>query len=284
MMIGLHVKRTPETLDNIKYYYDCCKINCIQIFLESPKKHRTGKLSDEKKKELSDIKNYCNEKKITIYVHGPYTINIGMTLTNKKSEKLDWWIYSFVKELKTASEFKMKGVVLHVGKSAGLEQKIAIKNMYDSLEIILKYLNKYDIELLIETPAGQGSEILHVFDDFLNFYKNLTKEMKTKIFLCLDTCHLFSSGTDLRTKTDVDKVMNNIKNTVGLSAIHLIHLNDSENPFNSRRDRHAPIGEGYIGIVGIKQIYSWARKYNISVILETPGDHPEQNLKLLNKW
>src|SRR5271165_5881399 len=139
-MYGLHVLRTPNTLNDIKYYYDCCTISCIQIFLESPKKHRRGLLSEEKKIELKDITNYCKKKNITIFVHAPYTLNIGQTITNKNSHNLDWWISSLVKELKIANDFGFSSVILHVGKAVELDEKTGTKNMRDALDIIFKYL------------------------------------------------------------------------------------------------------------------------------------------------
>lgn len=272
--------KTSTILDDIKYYYDCCKIGCIQIFLQSPKQRR-GKISKESMNKLTEISNYCLTKNINIYVHAPYTINIGMKITNEKSKELDWWISSLVNELKIANELKMKAVVLHVGKYVNQDEKDAINNMKIALNIIFNYLKELNIELLLENPAGQGTELLSNFDDFLDFYKNLNKEMTKKIFLCIDTCHLFASGTDLRTLNDVDNVMNKIDTTVGLNSIHLVHLNDAEYDLNSKRDRHYPIGKGYIGIKGLRQIYSWMKKYNINVILETPSNLPEKEFKLL---
>jgi len=276
-MIGLHVKRSSDTLDDIKKLQKCCNVHCIQFFLESPKKRRTGKLSDE----VIKISQWCNENKITVFIHAAYVFNIAKTITNKRSEKLDWWNLSLVKEIKMTNQINAKSLILHVGKSMELEEKQAVYNMYDTLEIMIKYLSHTNIELLLETPAGQGTELLYDFDKFLDFYKNLSDTMKKKIFICIDTCHLFASGTDMRTKENIDNVIEKIKKTVGVKAIHLIHLNDSEYPLSSRRDRHLPIGEGEIGLTGLKYMCQWAVANHIPVILETNSKNPKEELKSL---
>ena len=85
----------------------------------------------------------------------------------------------------------------------------------------------------------------------------------------------------MRTTKNIDDVINKIKKTVGIQAIHLIHLNDSEHPFNSRKDRHLPIGEGTIGTIGLKYMCKWAFENKIPIILETNSSQPEKELQLL---
>lgn len=282
-MYGVHIKQSSNMLDSIKYYYDNYKIQCIQFFLHSPTQ-RIKTLSQTKKDELQHIKQYCNKNNIQMFVHAPYTINISKQLTNPKSKELDWWIASIIKELKIADSFGINAVVLHVGKSLELETKEAISNMYISLQIIVKQIQKYNIKILLETSAGQGTELLYNMNDYLDFYKSLTIEMKKKIFLCLDTCHMFSAGNDVRTKKNVDDLIEKINDEIGINSVHLIHLNDSKMDFFSRRDRHESLGKGYIGDTGLRQMFNHAKKNNIPVILEGPGDDIDKNLLKLKSW
>lgn len=282
MNLGLHIKQSDVMLDSIKKYYEEYKISCVQFFLHSPIK-RIKKLSDEKKKELTNISHYCHDHKIRIFIHAPYTVNIGKTLTNPKSSQLDWWIASVIKELKIADSLGVKSVIIHLGKALELDKQIAIDNMYLSLQVIAKHISKAKVELLLETSAGQGTELLSNIDDYLQFYKSMTSEMKKKIFLCLDTCHMFAAGNDIKTKSGVQKLFKKIDDVVGINSVHLIHLNDSSTEFNSHHDRHASIGTGYIGKETLLEVFNIAEKNNIQMILETPKDTIENDLLLLNR-
>jgi len=277
---GVHIKRSNEMLKNISSIYKKSKISCIQIFLENPYK-RTGKFSKEKREELQNIKILCNELKINIYVHAPYTINISQEITNIKSQEYDWHIKSLIKEIQMANEFNVKGVVLHVGKYLTLTEKKGIKNMKLSLNIIYNNIQNCSTDLYLETPAGQGTEVLSNINDFIDFYASLSLNIRKKVFICIDTCHIFSAGYDIRDKKNIDLLFNTIDKKIGIESIKLIHLNDSATPFNSRVDRHEAIGKGSIGIVALKYFFKKTQEYNIPVILETPNNNPEKDISLL---
>jgi deoxyribonuclease IV len=284
-MYGLHVKRGSDQIDvvnEIRHYLKY-NISCIQFFIKSPKRS-VGKLSSEKKKELGAIQKYCHEHNITTFIHAPYSINLGNILTNPNSDKLDWWIHSIIKEVRIANEYGVSAVIVHVGKYMTSDQKESLKSMYNAINIIFEHIQTYKTDLLLETPAGQGTELLSKFDDFLNFYASLSSNVKRKIFICLDTCHMFSSGVDLRGKELINGVMEKIDKKIGLDAIHLIHFNDSKNEYNAHRDVHENIGVGSIGLDAMKFIWKWAKKYNIPMILETPHTNIINDLELFIKW
>lgn len=278
---GLHIKNSDDKLKDLSDYN---YISCFQIFIDSPKRN-FGKLSKTKEEKLKNLIIYANENKILCFVHAPYNINIANTLTDPKSKNLDYWVKSVIKELIMANSLGIKAVILHVGKYKDLDQRIALQNMKLTLGIIYKYIKHLGVELLLETPAGQGTELLSNLNDFLNFYKELDHNIKEKIFICIDTCHMFSSGVDIRSESKIDNVMKHIDKIVGLKSVHLIHLNDSATDFNSKRDRHESIlGDGKIGLKNIKHIFKWAIKFKIPCILETPGDDKQKELDILHKW
>ncbi|HHX77042.1 MAG TPA: deoxyribonuclease IV, partial [Firmicutes bacterium] len=137
-----------------------------------------------------------------------------------------------------------------------LEERLAVKNFKRT-------------KLLLESMVGGGTELgtledLKITLDYFNRHENLG--------ICLDTCHLFASGWDLRKKGEVDKLVDLLDDYFGLDKIKIVHLNDSLFPFKSYKDRHAPIGEGYLGDEGIRNVIKNKFLGNLPLILETPVD------------
>jgi len=145
---------------------------------------------------------------------------------------------------------------------------------------IVDFINS-DLKIFIETSSGQGSELCYKLEDLVYFFKKLlrNKKVTNKFMLCLDTCHLFSSGYDLTTIGTVKMFFEIIDELIGINKIGLIHLNDSKTKIGSRIDRHECLGKGYIGMRGLIEFCNYASKYNIPIILET--ETYEEEIKLL---
>jgi deoxyribonuclease-4 len=280
-MFGLHIKQiNGEYKESIKYYYEKYNCTAFQFFLVSPKRCIVN-ISDKKLVVLTELKKYTMENKILMAVHLPYTINIATTLGYDL-----WWIDSVIKEFDVCNYTNIKYLVLHTGKSAAAKSnEEALLNMKKSINIICTYIhknyNKINTQILLENCAGQGTEMLYNINDFLDFYKSLDKSEKTIIKICIDTCHLFASGYDLKEKKDVDDLFNLIHKKVNIKTLKLIHLNDSKNICGSRVDRHEALGHGKINKSCIKRLIKLGKKLNIPMILESPAENPAREIKLI---
>lgn len=250
--------------------------NFIQIFVSNPQSGKTGANTIKSYSENSSIiKDYAKTNNVKIVIHGPYVLNFAK---QPNFETINWQLNSLWNELLIAEYIGAIGVVIHVGKYLELTIDDGIKNMVDSFKYIIKKLqdNKMKTCLILETAAGQGTELLVSTDnnilDFINFYHLFTDKEKKNFKLCIDTCHIFTAGYDIRKKEQVKQLFKQFKQLVGLENIALIHLNDCKSQYGTRVDRHENLGQGNIGWNGIKQVIKQCYKYDIPIILETPTE------------
>ena len=250
---------------------------CLQVFLRSPYRRSKLKYPDSKwKQDAREARRLLRKNDMRLFVHAPYNINIAD----------DSYQYSILlDELKCATYAGSTGVVLHVGKcnmpskNKKLTPKQGIQNMKKNIKHIITLYkqwkwpemhNKSRAKLLMETAAGQGSELcvrlellgqlLHDIDDY------------DYLGICVDTCHVFAAGYNITSdffKNILDKEFN-------LSNIYLIHLNDSKGPCGCKKDRHEQFGQGHIGLEKMQDIVRQSNKYNIPVILETKPPYKSQ--------
>jgi len=253
--------------------------NLIQIFLTLPGNQKTQERTD---KELLDFKNYLVKNNMKVVVHSSYTHNMA-----RDWDTYSWWIKNLELEIKYSHKINAIGLVLHFGKKLELSLEEAYNNMYTSLLYIHnKTLEYKDVQILLETSTGQGTETCFRLEDLAYFYKkfskNVNKDIKDRFKLCIDTCHIFSAGYDIRTKKDVKRYLETFDEMVGLRYVKLIHLNDCKVSIGAQKDRHENIGNGYIGFEGLKYFYLYfKKKLNIPIVLETPNFGYRQEIKLL---
>lgn len=263
-LIGIHI----GNINNINKYEN---IKFIQIFVSSSINY----FDTSHRKSLALIK----KNNIKIVVHASYTINLSL-LWDKNS----WWIQQFIIEIEKAEQLNAYGIVIHTGKQLNNTISQAINNMYSALLFIHeKTIGHEKVKILIETPAGQGTEILTNINNFCNFmnkfYKHTDKSIQKRFGICLDTCHIFASGYDIRKSSEIFDIIDNI---VGIDKIKLCHINDSKENINKKLDRHANIGDGYIGKKTIIKLVKFFNKLEIPMILETPEQKIYTDYVLLN--
>ena len=241
--------------------------NAIQIFI-----------NNKLKNQFNEFNIYNKKNNIGVYIHASYTINLA-----RDWDKYSIMVKQFIEEIKLAYMVNAKGIIIHLGKSLTYQYSVAINNMFTSLVYIVNKTSNYPVSILIETSSGQGSEMCTKIDCLSHLYKkfSLNESLSKRINICIDTCHIFAGGYDIRTKEQVKKFLTNFDKLIGIKNIKLIHLNDSIYELNSNRDRHASIGEGKIGMNGLKHFFKFARKNNIDVILETPNTFTTE-IKMLN--
>lgn len=246
-VIGNHI----PFKDIVNYYKIHSLLIPIQIFTGSPRSfHR----SEKDIKDTEGIKDLL--KKIHLYVHSSYVINLGSPTSSKSETYLK-------KDLKISNNLNARGLVIHVSKSLNRNPDLAVKDMYDSILHILEFCHKEDIDtkLLLETPAGQGTELLTTLEDFVAFCKLVKKTKYGSSFgITVDTCHVFSLGyePDYYIKSVLDS---------GLE-INLVHLNDSENKKGSKVDRHARVFTGKIDHSVLNNCIKICEKNDIDMVYE----------------
>ena len=212
-----------------------------------------------------------------ILPHDSYLINLG----HPESEKLLKSTNAFIDELKRCDELGLDRLNFHPGshlvkvakKDPEYELKIA-KAEESSLLVVAESMNRAieatkdtDVKLVIENTAGQGTNLGYKFEHLAQIIDKI--EDKSRVGVCLDTCHTFTSGYDLRTREAYDKTMSSFDSIVGSKYLMGMHINDSKVKLGSRVDRHHSLGEGEIGWDAFKFIMNDSRMEDIPLILET---------------
>ena len=266
--VGAHISREKtiiKTMENIKNAGG----NSLQIFVSNPRS--TSLVNIENYLTISsDIKKYLNENNFKLIIHSPYVINIASELKiNKRTLPIEecYWIKLILHELIIADLIGSEGVVLHVGKFVKQSYKDGLDNMKKSIEFILDNMifKKLNTKLIIETPAGQGTELLTDLNDLVDFHNSFSKEQQRYMGMCFDTAHTWALGYELDEAFKILFSKTNAKNVI------LIHLNNSLVSKGARKDRHAVMLNGTIPNSKMNNFISSLKKYKPIIILETPS-------------
>lgn len=273
--VGAHINRDKtivKTMENIKNAGG----NALQIFVSSP---RSTALTDIVKYESisHDIKEYLKQNDFKLVIHSPYVINVASELKNcKRTLTIDecYWIKTIINQLEISDLIGSIGVVLHVGKHVKLSYNDGLENMRTAIKYVLNDISKKKLntKLILETPAGQGTELLTDLKDFIKFYNSFTKEEQKYLGICLDTAHTWALGYDLDEAYDLLFSKSNAKN------ITLIHLNNSLVKKGAKKDRHATILNGMIPNDKMNDFIKSIKKNKTVIILETPSSDYDKEI------
>jgi deoxyribonuclease-4 len=175
---------------------------------------------------------------------------------------------ALIDEAERCEQLGLPYLVLHPGAHTGDGMDAGLQRAQAALRDVLAALPGYGVRILLETTAGSGSALGSTFEELAALLE--ADADSTGLGVCLDTCHVFAAGYDLRSKQGYETMMRTLDETVGLNALHVVHLNDSRHPLGSHRDRHEHIGKGHLGVAGFKHILRDPRLERIAGILETP--------------
>lgn len=237
----------------------------IQIFTANQRQWSAKPIPES---EVQKFKEALAETGLThIMSHDSYLINLGSpnAIVREKS------IVAFRKEIERCQALGISCLNFHPGAAlTGNREEclLAIADALCSMQDCFE-TGKKPLLLLLESTAGQGSVVGSTFDE-LSF---IIEQVKGKVPLgvCLDTCHAFAAGYDLRSKELLTKMLDQFDKVIGLSQLHAMHMNDSMYGLGSHKDRHSPIGEGMIGKEGFSAIMKEPRLRKLPKYLETPG-------------
>ncbi len=261
LIIGSHVgyKKDSGLLGSVKEALSY-KANTFMFYTGAPQNTIRSSIDLDNVAKAYKLMEDNNISKDDIIVHAPYIIN----LANIDEDKFNFSCRFLSEELKRVDTFGFKYLVLHPGSHVGNGVDVGINSIVKALNKVLENDNT-NVQILLETMAGKGSEIGRNFNELKSIIDGV--KYKDRLGVCLDTCHLNDAGYDL---TKFDDVLDEFDNIIGLDKIKCIHINDSKNIINSHKDRHENIGKGTIGLETLIKIINNKRLENIPKILETP--------------
>lgn len=260
MIVGSHVGFKSEQLlgsvkEALKY-----NANTFMFYTGAPQNTIRKEISTELTNEALELMQKNNININNVICHAPYIINLA------NREKEDAWNFScgFLKqEISRITKMGVNFMVVHPGNSLKIERSIALKNISDAINFIIDSDTKPMI--LLETMAGKGTECGINIKEIKTILEGIN--LKEKVGVCLDTCHLNDSGVNI---ADFNSYLEEFDKVIGIEKIKCVHLNDSKNILGSHKDRHANIGYGTIGFENLLNVFYHEKLKDVPKILETP--------------
>lgn len=248
--------------------------NCFQIFSSSPRTWRCGLPNPDDIKKFKAIRAEHDLKPLV--VHSNYLINLAAP---EGGTFRDQSIDSFRLELERCLFIGADYVVLHPGSYKGRTCEDGIVSIVENLIAAAHGLKSKTLTILLENTAGAGCHVGSRFEELRAIRELAGKHIGFNIGYCIDTCHCLVSNYDVATDAGLRETVRQLDIALGLENVPVIHSNDSKGKLGSKLDRHANIGEGYIGNDGFRRILNHPKLRQKAFILETPVDKPGDDLR-----
>jgi AP endonuclease-1 len=241
--------------------------NAFALFLQSQRKWDNKPLLDENRLAFISM---CEEHKYNasdhVLPHGSYLVNLAQEEKGRAKQAYD----HFLDDLRRCEALGIKMYNFHPGAAGKAPLPEAINRISTQLNRALA--ETQTAIPVLENMCGSGSVIGSRFSDLRDIIAGIKPEYKARIGVCIDTCHAFAAGYDLRTPEAFRKTIQEFDDVVGLKYLKGLHLNDSKGPFGSHRDLHQNIGLGFLGLRAFHNVMNEPRFHNMPMILETPCD------------
>ena len=257
--IGCHLS-TTKGFENMGKEALEIGANTFQFFTRNP---RGGKAKDIDINDMEGLLNIVKENNFTtILAHAPYTLNACSA-----DERTREFAREMMEDDLRRMEFMPNNLYnFHPGSHVKQGVEVGINYIVELLNNVLR--EEQTTTVLLETMAGKGSEVGRTFEEIAEIISRV--ELKDKMGVCLDTCHIYDAGYDI--VNNLDGVLEEFDRIIGLDRLKAIHLNDSKNPFKSHKDRHEKIGEGFLGLEAITNIINHPKLKHLPFFLETPNE------------
>ena len=251
--------------------------DAVQIFVKSNRSWAVKPLLEE---DISQFKAKAEETGIHPVVgHASYLLNLA-------SPKEPLWIKSrdtLITELERCEALDVGWLVFHPGSHVGSGEEAGLARVAQALGEVHAATAGFRARILLETTAGQGTNLGYCFEHLAWLMEHAPEG--ERLGVCLDTCHVFAAGYELRTPEGYAETMEAFDQVIGLGRLHAIHLNDSKGELGSRKDRHDHIGKGCIGLEGFRNLLNDPRLAGLPGLLETPKgedlQEDQENLAVL---
>jgi deoxyribonuclease-4 len=250
--------------------------DCLQIFVKNASQWRAKPLAEE----AVDIwrQRWSDSPVGPVFAHASYLIN----LATDDPDNLEKSRRALADELDRCAQLGLDGLVLHPGAHLGAGEELGIDRVAASLATALAETPQEAPPVLLENTAGQGTLLGHRLEQLASIRE--VSGFASRIGFCLDTCHAFAAGYPLHTKDGLRSFLDRVDDLLGLASVGCFHLNDSRQPFDSRRDRHANLGDGEMGLDAFLRLIDVPQLSAKPMILETPiGDDHEGHRRDLER-
>lgn len=272
-LLGAHFS-IAKGLHNALYEAKAFNCNTLQIFTKNANTWKERTLLQDEIDLFEQAKERTGIR--IIASHTSYLINLAADEKRKYIMSCN----ALGQELARSSMLGIPYVVLHPGFHVGRGEKEGIRRIAEGLNEIFAKTPALRTRLLLETVAGQGTSVGYTFEQLASIIDRVEK--KERVGVCLDTCHIFAAGYDIRTDSSYRRTVDEFDTIIGLKNLYLIHLNDSKKDLNTRVDRHEHIGEGFIGLKAFEYFMNDKRFFNIPKIIETPKEENGDGLDSMN--
>jgi deoxyribonuclease-4 len=262
MLLGAHVPTSggvPQAPGNGR----SIEATAIQIFTRSQRQWKAKPMTKEESGAFRAALGGSGVK--AVLSHASYLINLSSVVP----EFLALSRQTMVNELRRCHALGIPHAVVHPGAHMGAGEKEGLAGIARSLDHVLRRTRGSSAMPVLEVTAGQGSCLGHTFEQVAEVIARV-KEPE-RVGVCIDTCHVFAAGYDITTTRGYEQTLERFDRVVGLHKLKAIHLNDSQKPLGSRVDRHAPIGEGLLGLATFARFLNDPRLEAVPMVVETPG-------------
>ena len=262
MYIGAHVKSSGGVWSAVDNGL-AIGAEALQFFAGSPRTWRPMSYKDEDAAKFREARAASPIRFVVI--HTIYLINLATT----NEDFYEKSVTSLVGAVVAAEQLGADAIVTHIGSHQGAGFEAGLERVRVALSRALDEASDSQVRVLLENTAGAGGTMGVDFQELAAMIDAVGGD--PRVGLCLDTCHLFAAGYDLRTGTGLDEAVKALDDACGLERLVMLHLNDSMTPLGSNRDRHDNIGEGHIGLDGFRHIVNHPAFAGLPGILEVPG-------------
>jgi len=274
VQIGAHVSISGSIANAITNASER-ECSAFQVFTSNPRGWHAKDLTDD---GITNYKNNLSQSNIDRFAtvaHMPYLPN----LSSPEISVYEKSIHTMIREVERCDKLGIPYLVTHLGSHKGTGEDKGIQRLISALTEVAK-TNK-DVTILLENTAGQKNSVGSDFTQLAEIFFGL--KPASRFGICIDTCHAFAAGYDLRNEKNVKDVFEKFDSEIGLKHIKIIHLNDSKGELGCHLDRHEHIGLGHIGEAGLSQVVKLANKNKIPIILETPIDERRTDFENIRK-
>jgi len=248
----------------------------VQIFTKSSNQWKAKPLSDKDAKLLAEAQK---ETGVTVAcAHDSYLINLASPDETLFKKSYD----AFIEEMKRCDFLSIPYLVMHPGAHVGSGEETGLQKVAGAFNKMFEADPEGKVTICLETTAGQGTNLGYKFEQLAHIIDLV--ENKSRLGICLDTCHIFTAGYAIATEKDYFAMIKAFNDTLGLNRLKVIHFNDSKKDFGTKVDRHEHIGQGFIGKEPFGFFLNDRRLGHLPIILETPKESAAEdiaNLKVL---
>jgi len=234
----------------------------LQIWVKNSRQWEAPPLTGEEIRVFQEAREAANI--YPVVAHAAYLINLASPKEGLRRRSIE----ALTLELERCEQLDVPYLVLHPGSHTGAGEAVGLSHIAASLGEVHAATSDYHAQILLETSAGQGSSLGYRFEQLAYLLTHAPEG--ERLGVCLDTCHVFAAGYELCTRVGYTATLTAFDELIGLDRLKVLHLNDSRHPLGSRKDRHAHIGKGALGLEAFRNLLNDPRLAALPGILETP--------------